>query len=280
MLIKENIKDLIFIGIGGLIYAFGINYFFIPNQMADGGLSGICIILHYLLGFDISITYFILNIPLIIIGYKFIGKKFILKSFYGTFMTSLGLKIFENYQAIMDERLVASIFGGLILGAGIGLIFLGGGSSGGSDILVKILNKYFNISVGKAFLLMDIIILSILGLLFGRDTFLYTFIGIAICTKSIDFIQEGVEQAKCFIIITDKSEEIISEIFENTGRGVTILNGKGGYTKIDKEILYCIVRNYEISSIKRSIKKIDKKVFYSIVPVNEVLGEGFKNINE
>lgn len=280
MLSKENIKDLLFIGIGGLIYAFGINYFFIPNQMADGGLSGICIIIHYLLGFDISMTYFILNIPLIILGYKLIGGKFIIKSFYGTFMTSLGLKLFENCQAVMDERLVASIFGGLIMGTGIGLIFLGGGSSGGSDILVKILNKYFNIPVGKAFLLIDAVILTILGLLFGRDTFLYTFIGITICTKSIDLIQEGVEQAKCFIIITDKSDEIIAEIFENTGRGITILNGKGGYTKIDKEILYCIVRNYEISLIKRIIRKVDKKVFYSIVPVNEVLGEGFKNINE
>lgn len=280
MLIKEEIKDLIFIGIGALIYAFGVNYFFIPNQMADGGLSGICIIVHYLLGFDIGFTYFILNIPLIILGYKLIGGNFIIKSFYGTFMTSVGLKIFENFQAVMDERLVASIFGGLVMGTGLALIFIGGGSSGGSDILVKILNKYFNISIGKAFLLIDIIILSVLGIVFGRDTFLYTFIGIVICTKSIDLIQEGIEQTKCFIIITDKPDEIIAEVFENTGRGITIFNGKGGYTKVDKEILYCIVRNYEINLFKRIIKKVDKKVFFSIIPVNEVFGEGFKGVDE
>lgn len=275
---KDLIKDVLLITIGAFIYAFGVNYFFVANGLSDGGFAGICVILYYLFGFNISITYLVLNIPVIILGYKLIGGTFILKTFYGTAMTSLAFKIFENLQNPMSDKLIASIFGGILMGIGLGTIFIGGGSSGGSDVLVKILNKYFSISIGKAFLLLDFIVLSIAGFLFGKEVFMYTLVGVFITTKAIDFIQDGVEKSRGITIISDKTDAIIDAIMDKTGRGTTILNGKGGYTKDNKEIIYCVVRRYEETTIKRIIRSIDRNAFVTVVDVTEVLGEGFKEI--
>lgn len=277
---KEWLKDIVLISAGAFIYAFGVNYFFVANKLADGGIAGISVILHYLFNFNISTTYLVLNVPLVIMGYKLIGGKFIVKTFYGTAMTSLAFRVFQNYLGPMDDKLIASIFGGLIIGIGLGTIFVGGGSSGGADILVKILNKYFDIPVGKAFLALDSFVLSALGILFGRDIFMYTLVGLFISTKAIDFIQDGVDKAKALMIISDKSEEIKNEIMKQTGRGVTIINARGGYTNDNKEILYCILGRYEVTTVKRIVKNIDRKAFMSISEVSEVLGEGFKDLGK
>ena len=277
---KEWLKDIVLISAGAFIYAFGVNYFFVANKLADGGIAGISVILHYLFNFNISMTYLVLNVPLVIMGYKLIGGKFIVKTFYGTAMTSLAFRVFQNYLGPMDDKLIASIFGGLIIGIGLGTIFVGGGSSGGADILVKILNKYFDIPVGKAFLALDSFVLSALGILFGRDIFMYTLVGLFISTKAIDFIQDGVDKAKALMIISDKSEEIKNEIMKQTGRGVTIINARGGYTNDNKEVLYCILGRYEVTTVKRIVKNIDRKAFMSISEVSEVLGEGFKDLGK
>ena len=277
---KEWLKDIVLISAGAFIYAFGVNYFFVANKLADGGIAGISVILHYLFNFNISTTYLVLNVPLVIMGYKLIGGKFIVKTFYGTAMTSLAFRVFQNYLGPMDDKLIASIFGGLIIGIGLGTIFVGGGSSGGADILVKILNKYFDIPVGKAFLALDFFVLSALGILFGRDIFMYTLVGLFISTKAIDFIQDGVDKAKALMIISDKSEEIKNEIMKQTGRGVTIINARGGYTNDSKEVLYCILGRYEVTTVKRIVKNIDRKAFMSISEVSEVLGEGFKDLGK
>ena len=277
---KEWLKDIALISVGAFIYAFGVNYFFVANKLADGGIAGISVILHYLFNFNISTTYLVLNAPLVIMGYKLIGGKFIIKTFYGTAMTSLAFRVFQNYLGPMDDKLIASIFGGLIIGIGLGTIFVGGGSSGGADILVKILNKYFDIPVGKAFLALDSFVLSALGILFGRDIFMYTLVGLFISTKAIDFIQDGVDKAKALMIISDKSEEIKNEIMKQTGRGVTIINARGGYTNDSKEVLYCILGRYEVTTVKRIVKNIDRKAFMSVSEVSEVLGEGFKDLGK
>lgn len=277
---KEWLKDIALISVGAFIYAFGVNYFFVANKLADGGIAGISVILHYLFNFNISTTYLVLNVPLVIMGYKLIGGKFIIKTFYGTAMTSLAFRVFQNYLGPMDDKLIASIFGGLIIGIGLGTIFVGGGSSGGADILVKILNKYFDIPVGKAFLALDSFVLSALGILFGRDIFMYTLVGLFISTKAIDFIQDGVDKAKALMIISDKSEEIKNEIMKQTGRGVTIINARGGYTNDSKEVLYCILGRYEVTTVKRIVKNIDRKAFMSVSEVSEVLGEGFKDLGK
>ncbi len=279
MSLKDILKDMIVMGAGCFIYAFGVNYFFVGNKLADGGMAGISIILHYLFNFDIGLTYAVLNIPLIILGYKLIGGKFILKTFYGTMMVSLAFKVFKNYLGPMEDVLMATLFGGVLMGIGLGLAFVVGGSTGGTDILVKILNKYFNISVGRAFFLIDLIVLSALGYFFGKEVFMYTLVGMFTGTKVIDVIQEGFDSSKAVGIISEKSQEIKDKIMEETDRGTTIINARGGYKGDSKDMIYCIVSRYELSAVKKIVKSIDGRAFVFISEVSEVLGEGFKELN-
>ncbi|MFA6878533.1 MAG: YitT family protein [Fusobacterium sp.] len=276
---KEIFKDVLLMTVGAFIYAFGINYFFVGNNFADGGVTGVSIILHYLFNFDIGITYAVINIPLIIIGYKFIGREFILKTLYGTVATSIAFKVFSGYLGPMDDKFMAAVFGGMLGGVGLGIMFASGGSSGGTDIIVKILNKFWDISVGKGFLAIDLIVLSALGLLFGKEIFMYTLVGIYISTKIIDKIQEGFSKAKSITIISKKSLEIRDRIMKEVERGTTIIPVKGGYTYEPKEMIKCIVSIYDISTVKRIVRTSDNKAFMYITDVSEVLGEGFKELS-
>lgn len=277
---KKNIlKDLLIMTVGAFIYAFGVNYFFVANKFADGGVAGITVILHYLFNFDISITYAIINIPLIFLGYKFIGGSFIIKTLYGTGITSVAFHVLADFSGPMDDKLMAALFGGALIGLGLGIIFMGGGSSGGADIVIKILNKYFDIPIGKAFLIIDSFVLIALGLLFGKEVFMYTMVGLFTSSKVIDMIQDGVDTSKAVSIISEKSPEIKKAIMEETGRGTTILLAKGGYKEEPKNIITCIISRYELTTVKRIVKSIDKKAFVYVTEVSEVLGEGFKELN-
>ncbi|MDP0488078.1 MAG: YitT family protein [Fusobacterium sp. JB021] len=275
---KEIIKDVLLMTIGAFVYAFGINYFFVGNNFADGGVTGVSIILHYLFNFDIGLTYGIINIPLIIIGYKLIGGEFILKTLYGTIVTSVAFKVLSSYLGPMDDKFMAAVFGGILAGVGLGIMFASGGSSGGTDIIVKILNKFWDISVGKGFLAIDLIILSALGLLFGKEIFMYTLVGMFISTKVIDKIQDGFSKSKAITIISKNSFQIKDRIMQETQRGTTIIPVKGGYTYESKEMISCIVSIYDISTVKRIVRSLDNKAFMYITDVSEVLGEGFKEL--
>lgn len=275
---KEIIKDVFFITVGAFIYAFGINYFFVGNGFSDGGVTGISIIFHYLFNYNIGLTYAVINIPLILVGYKMINGKFILKTLYGTVITSLAFRLVHSYLGPMEDKILAAIFGGILSGIGLGIVFLRGGSSGGTDIIVKILNKFWDIPIGKGFLIIDLIILSALGLLFGKETFMYTFIGIFTSTKIIDKIQDGFSKAKAVTIISKKAYEIKDEIMEKTGRGTTIIPIKGGYTYESKEMITCIISFYDILTVKKIVRRLDNKAFMYITDVSEVLGEGFKEL--
>lgn len=275
---KEIIKDCLLMTMGAFVYAFGINYFFVGNNFADGGVTGISIILHYLFNFDIGITYGIINIPLIILGYKLIGGEFIFKTLYGTVVTSVAFRLFSGYLGPMDDKFMAAVFGGILAGVGLGIMFASGGSSGGTDIIVKILNKFWDISVGKGFLAIDLIILSALGLLFGKEIFMYTLVGMFISTKVIDKIQDGFSKSKAITIISKNFFEIKNTIMKETERGTTIIPVKGGYTYEPKEMIICIVSIYDISTVKRIVRSLDNKAFMYITDVSEVLGEGFKEL--
>lgn len=275
---KEIVKDILLITFGAFVYAFGVNYFFVANQMADGGVAGICTILYYLFEFNISVTYACINIPLVIAGYKLIGGKFIIKTFYGTLATSIAFRLLQNCLGPMEDKLMAALFGGLLSGIGLGTIFIAGGSSGGADILVKIFNKFFNIPVGKCFLILDTIVLGLLAFFFGKEVFMYTLVGLFTSAKVIDIIQDGFDSTKSISIISEKCFEIKEKIMEELERGTTILNAKGGFKGDPKEVICCIVSRYEVTAVKKIVRNIDKKAFIFISDVSEVLGEGFKNI--
>lgn len=276
---KYFVRDLLLITVGAFLIAFGIHYFYRANSLGSSGVTGICLILYYLFKFDMGITYALINIPLIILGYKLIGGKFILKTFYGTVVTSLAFNILTKIPtAPLEDKLVASIFGGILVGLGLGSMFAAGGSSGGTDIIVKILTKYFDIPVGKAFFTMDFLVLSISGFLFGKEIFMYTLVGVFACTKVIDMIQDGFDSSKAITIISDKSLVIKDIIMKEARRGTTIIKAQGGYKGEEKNMLSCIVSRYEVATIKRIIRSIDENAFVYITDVAEVLGKGFKDL--
>ena len=243
--------------------------------MAEGGISGVALIIYYLIHIDVSYIYFAINIPLIIIGYKILGKDFIIKTLFATVILTFFLKLFENMKGPMEDILVASIFGGALNGLGIGIIFTAGGSSGGTDIIAKIVNKWKGIPISKVLLFLDFLILSSVALIFGKTIFMYTLISVVVSSKMIDIIQEGISSAKGVTIITSYPDEIKERIMSELGRGVTILCGKGGYTNNKIDIVYCVVGKYQLIKVKHIVKEIDSAAFMTVSEVNEVIGKGF-----
>ena len=268
-------KECSIVTIACIVMAFNINYFFLGNKLGQGGVSGLSLILHYLTNIDISYIYLGLNIPLIIIAYMFIGKNFVFKTLFATLVLTIFLKVFGSFRGPIDDILMASIFGGGINGIAIGTIFYAGGSSGGTDIIAKIINKHYGIAIGKILLTIDFIILSMVAFIFGKIIFMYTLISLLVSAKMVDIIQEGIYSAKGVTIMTNKVEELKNKIMEDTGRGITLINAKGAYTQKEIGMLYCVVGKYQLMKVKSIVKEIDPEAFMIVNQVHEVVGKGF-----
>lgn len=271
----QFIKEYIIVALACVVMAFNINYFFIGNKLAEGGVSGLSLIIHYLSNIDVSYLYFALNIPLIILAYIFLGKNFLLKTLFATFILSVFLKVFASFSEPLDDILLAAIFGGAINGIAIGIVFYAGGSTGGIDIIAKIINKYTGIPISRILLTTDFIVLSIVAVIFGKVIFMYTLISLVISSKMIDIIQVGIYSAKGITIITTKEDEIRKRIMEDTGRGITLIDAKGGYTQKEIGMLYCVVGQYQLIKVKTIVKEVDPSAFMIVADVHEVIGNGF-----
>jgi len=271
----QFIKEYIIVALACVVMAFNINYFFVGNKLAEGGVSGLSLIIHYLSNIDVSYLYFALNIPLIILAYIFLGKNFLLKTFFATFVLSVFLKVFASFSEPLDDILLAAIFGGTINGIAIGIVFYAGGSTGGMDIVAKIVNKYTGIPISRILLATDFIVLSIVAVIFGKVIFMYTLISLVISSKMIDIIQVGIYSAKGVTIITTKEDEIRKRIMEDTGRGITLIDAKGGYTQKEIGMLYCVVGQYQLIKVKTIVKEVDPSAFMIVADVHEVIGNGF-----
>ena len=273
--IYKILKECFIVSIACIIMAFNTNYFYLGNKLAQGGVSGLSLIIHYITDIDISYIYLALNIPLIIIAYIFIGKDFVFKTLFATIILTIFLKIFGSFRGPIDDILMASIFGGGINGIAIGIIFYAGGSSGGTDIIAKIINQHYGVAIGKILLTIDFIILSMVAFIFGKVIFMYTLISLLVSSKMIDIIQEGIYSAKGVTIITNKVEELRKKIMEDTGRGITLINAKGAYTQKEIGMLYCVVGKYQLMKVKNIVKEIDPTAFMIVNQVHEVIGKGF-----
>ena len=271
----QFIKEYIIVALACVVMAFNINYFFVGNKLAEGGVSGLSLIIHYLSNIDVSYLYFALNIPLIILAYIFLGKNFLLKTFFATFVLSVFLKVFASFSEPLDDILLAAIFGGAINGIAIGIVFYAGGSTGGMDIVAKIVNKYTGIPISRILLATDFIVLSMVAVIFGKVIFMYTLISLVISSKMIDIIQVGIYSAKGVTIITTKEDEIRKRIMEETKRGITLINAKGGYTQKEIGMLYCVVGQYQLIRVKTIVKEVDPSAFMIVADVHEVIGNGF-----
>ena len=271
----QFIKEYIIVALACVVMAFNINYFFVGNKLAEGGVSGLSLIIHYLSNIDVSYLYFALNIPLIILAYIFLGKNFLLKTLFATFVLSVFLKVFASFSEPLDDILLAAIFGGAINGIAIGIVFYAGGSTGGMDIVAKIVNKYTGIPISRILLATDFIVLSMVAVIFGKVIFMYTLISLVISSKMIDMIQVGIYSAKGVTIITTKEDEIRKRIMEDTGRGITLIDAKGGYTQKEIGMLYCVVGQYQLIKVKTIVKEVDPSAFMIVADVHEVIGNGF-----
>jgi uncharacterized membrane-anchored protein YitT (DUF2179 family) len=274
-----RLKNIIFIIIGTIIFAFGLVHFNMQNNLAEGGFTGITLLLYFVWNIDPSISNLVLNIPIFIIGWKLLGRTSFLYTILGTVGLSVFLWFFQRYQIEMplhDDLTLAALFAGVCIGVGLGIIFRYGGTTGGVDIIARLVHKYVGWSMGRTMFLFDacVITLSLITYLTYREA-MYTLVAVFVGAKVIDFMQEGAYSAKGATIISDKNEEISTRIMQEMERGVTILKGQGSFSKQDRDILYCVVGRNEIVRLKSVINSIDPHAFVAVSDVRDVLGEGF-----
>lgn len=271
-------KNYLFILFGCLTASIGTASFLLPNQLSSGGFSGIATLLYYLFSFNMGKTIIILNIPLFIFAYFKLGRKFVFKSIITTIIFSKFIDIFENYKIIVNDKFLASIYGGILIGIGLAFVFKGEASTGGTDLIGQLVSSYNKkIKIANIMIFFDLIIV-ILNMIFLRqiNIGLYSIIAIYIIEKMIDLIFEGINFSKLVYIISDKSEEVSNAILEVMDRGITELYGKGGFSNQNKMVILCVVKKMDMLKVVELTKKIDKNSFIIIQDAREVYGLGFK----
>lgn len=275
----KKIYPIFTILLGAAIYAFGLTYFVVPHHLFEGGATGITLITFYLFKIPVSLMNLLINIPLFILAWKIFGAKSLYSSLLGTLALSAWLAFFERIPLHIDlqgDLLITALIAGILLGIGLGIIFNAGGTTGGTDILARVLNKYTHISMGKLLFILDFCILMLILLIF-KDLRLvsYTLLFDFIVSRVIDLIGEGGYAGKGFMIITKRPDHLAKAINDDLGRGVTFISGQGYYSKENLKIIYCIVGRNEIVKMKEMIHRIDPQAFITITEAHEILGEGF-----
>ncbi|AOM82082.1 YitT family protein [Salisediminibacterium beveridgei] len=274
-----TLKPFIIIIIGTLIFGFGIIHFNIQNGLAHGGFTGITLFLYYLFAIEPSLSNLALNIPLFLIGYKLFGKAMLVYSVFGTLSLSVSLRLFELYPVteipLQDDMILVSLFAGVFAGTGLGMIFRAGGTTGGVDILARLAEKYFGMSIGKFMFSFDAAVITLSMIHLTLTQAMYTLVTVFVASRVIDFIIEGASAAKSTMIISSRTEAISREIIKRMGRGSTAITGKGSFTDSERQILYVVVNRHELIQLKNLIQEVDPYAFFSINDVKEVSGEGF-----
>lgn len=278
LLIKKYSWEFFQIIIGTFIMAIAVSEFLLPNQLSSGGFTGIATILYYLLKFPMGLTIFLLNIPLFIMSFIKKGKEFFIKGVIGTTSLSLFLDILDNFQAVTNDKLLACIYGGIIMGLGTSIVLKANGSTGGTDMLAYIIREYKpTYRTGSLIVMIDIVIILLNVIFFKKiEVGLYSSITIYLMGKVIDVIFEGINFTKVIYIVSDKYLDIADRISEHVGRGVTGIYAKGMYTNDEKMMLWCIASRNEAMRIKGISKKIDPSSFVVISNAREAYGFGFK----
>lgn len=269
-------RRIIFIILGSIFMAIGIEVFLVPNTIMDGGIVGVSIILAHLSGIKLGLFLFFFNVPFFFIGYKQIGKTFALSTVLGITVMSIATAYLHHVPAFTDDMLLATVFGGIILGTGVGLVIRYGGCLDGTEVLAILLNKKLPFSVGEMIMFFNIFIFSWGGFVFGWDRAMYSILAYAITFKTIDIVIEGVDQSKSAWIISEDHRELGEAILARLGRGVTYLNGEGAYTGDDKKVIFCVITRLEEAKLKLIVEEIDPSAFLAVADIAEVRGGRFK----
>ncbi len=270
--------------IGCTLYAVAINFFNVPNRISQGGFSGLAIVINYLTDLPVGAINLALNVPILLIALKFIGKKFVLKTLWVTVLLSviIDLVALIPYEYTSDT-LLASIFSGALIGVGVALVAARGSTTGGTDVLSKLLRLVFpHMSYGKLVMFSDLVVIAISAIVFRSiESALYAAVVIFVSSKVIDYILYGMAKSKMLMVVTDRADEISQELVNNSPRGVSIIPAKGAFTGQEKNMLICVLRSNEVAPAIKLIKSIDPNTFTIITEANEIIGKGFKpTINE
>ncbi len=276
----EILKKLFFVLLGNLLCALAFNAFFIPSNLLSGGVGGLAILIQYISSIPAGIMVFIINIPLFIIGFRKIDREFLFYAFISMITLSLLLTLTRDIGDIfqLNDILLSAVFGGILNGLGMGLMFRNRTCQGGLDIIAIILKNKYNLNIGTGLMAVNTVIISLSSILLGYRAAMYTLIALYIGYEVLDKVQVGFNKRKNVIIISDEHEAIAHAIFSNLARGVTYLDGMGAFTKEKKRVLYCIVTSKEIAKLKIIVDQIDPSAFLTINEVVEVKGKGFKKI--
>ncbi len=279
MKVHLNLINIFFILIGAFIFSFGIVNFNMTNELTEGGFTGIALILYHLFGTSPALMNLIFNIPLFFVGYKLLGRLSFIYTLTGTLSVSLFLWLCERYPMHIDlkeDLLLASLFGGVFIGVGLGIIFRFGGTTGGVDILARLMKKYFDIAMGRTMFAFDCLVLIATYITIGDYIItMYTLVCVFVGARVIDIIQDSGYSARGALIISERHKEISDEINSLLDRGVTIISAHGHYSQTERPIIYCVVPRNEITRLKQIIHSIDPHAFVSLLDVHDVLGEGF-----
>ena len=271
----DNFLSFLLITLGATLAALALEIFLVPNNIIDGGIIGISIMISYITKVKLSILTFVLNIPFLILGYKQLGKSFLIKAAYAMLVFSILLEQFKPVPELTNDILLATVFGGLLLGIGVGFVIKFGACLDGTEVVAILINKKTSFSVGQVVMFLNFFIYSTSGLLFGWDRALYSKLTYFITFKIIDMVSEGFEQAKAAMIITNHGEEIANSIYKHLGRTVTMLEGEGLISG-KKVVLYAVVTRIEIPELKRIVAADDYSAFVTITDVNEIVGKHIK----
>lgn len=268
-----NFSRVLFMVLGSILAAMGLEIFLIPNNIIDGGITGISIMASHLTSIQLGVFIFIFNLPFVLIGYKHIGKTFALSTIFSVICFSISVTLLHPVPGITQDTLLATIFGGIILGIGVGLIIRNGGSLDGTEIVAILLEKRSVFSIGEIVMFINFFILGISGFIFGWDRAMYSLIAYFIAFKTIDITVQGLEESKAVVIVSDKNKDISEAIIDRLGIGITLLNGKGAYSGTETEVIYVVLSRLEVAKLRKIVHDFDED---ALITITSVEGTGKK----
>ncbi|PIC71981.1 hypothetical protein CSV75_05415 [Sporosarcina sp. P18a] len=274
-----RVRNILLIMLGAALFSFGLVNFTIQHELAEGGFTGITLILLFAFNWDPALLNLLLNIPMFLIGWKMLGRRSFIYTVIGTVAVSIFIKVFMQYQVnihMEGDLFLVALFAGVFIGVGLGIIFRSGGTTGGSDIIARLVHKKYGITMGKTMFVFDAaIILLSWAVYLDYRSMMYTLVALFVGARVIDFVQEGAYSARGAFIVTNFPDEIATNISNSMERGVTVFKGYGHFSKENREILYCVVGKNEMIRLKNLITAVDPEAFVSMMEVHDVMGEGF-----
>lgn len=270
--IKQYLRKYLYLFIGAIITAAGLEMFLIPNNIIDGGVVGISIMLSAITGLPFGAFLILINLPFLYLGYKHIGRPFAIATTFSVICLSFWSSVFLPVLPVTTDYFLAAVFGGIVTGTGVGIIIRNGGSLDGTEIVAILADKYTIFSVGEIVMFINLFILSSASLVFGWDKAMYSLVAYFVIAKMIDIVLKGLEETYSVMIVTSQHTDILNKLMLEMDKGVTVLHGEGGYTKEARKILYCVVTRLEIDKLKNMVLDIDESAFVTINPVSDIVG--------